>query len=240
MALKKKLTKDEHEKLSDAFKKEYKQVGDDFVLDIDGEEDIGALKRAKDHEKSAREIAEKKLKDIEDAQKAKDEEIARKSGDLVALEKSYKDKAETDVAKEREKVKKRDAVIERVTVDAAAKDLAHKISNAPNLILPHIRSRMRVEWNDDEPVARILDNTGKPSAMTLDDLGNEFVANKDFSAIILSSRATGGARVPTTGGGAPNVPNPLHQQGNKPADLARESPSNIVAMLDANKAATGK
>ena len=42
MALKKKLTKAEYEKLSEHIKAEYIEDGDGFRLDIDGDEDTGA------------------------------------------------------------------------------------------------------------------------------------------------------------------------------------------------------
>ena len=54
MALKKKLTKAEYEKLSEHIKAEYIEDGDGFRLDIDGDEDTGALKRAKDREAQLR------------------------------------------------------------------------------------------------------------------------------------------------------------------------------------------
>ncbi|WBF76910.1 hypothetical protein PSV3_00208 [Septimatrevirus PSV33] len=57
MALKKKLTKEEHAKLSDALKAEYIEDGDGFRLDVDGDEDTGALKRAKDREAQLRKDA---------------------------------------------------------------------------------------------------------------------------------------------------------------------------------------
>ncbi|WEM33660.1 hypothetical protein PSAKC1_00019 [Pseudomonas phage PSA-KC1] len=62
MALKKKLTKEEHAKLSDALKAEYIEDGDGFRLDVDGDEDTGALKRAKDREAQLRKDAEKEAK----------------------------------------------------------------------------------------------------------------------------------------------------------------------------------
>ena len=67
MALKKKLTKEEHSKLSDHLKAEYIEDGDGdgFRLDIDGDEDTGALKRAKDREAQLRRDAEAKLREAQ-------------------------------------------------------------------------------------------------------------------------------------------------------------------------------
>jgi hypothetical protein len=66
MALKKKLTKEEYSKLSDHIKAEYIEDGDGFRLDIDGDEDTGALKRAKDREAQLRRDAEAKLREAQE------------------------------------------------------------------------------------------------------------------------------------------------------------------------------
>ena len=54
MALKRKITKADYDKLAADLKTEYVADGDDnYRLDLDGEEDTGALKRAKDRETSS-------------------------------------------------------------------------------------------------------------------------------------------------------------------------------------------
>jgi hypothetical protein len=48
MALKKKISKDDYKKLSDSLKSEYKEDGESYVLDVEGDEggeDVGALKK---------------------------------------------------------------------------------------------------------------------------------------------------------------------------------------------------
>ena len=61
MALKRKITKADYDKLAADLKTEYVADGDDnYRLDLDGEEDTGALKRAKDRETQLRKDAEKK------------------------------------------------------------------------------------------------------------------------------------------------------------------------------------
>ena len=64
MALKKKITKEAFEKLPDVLKSEYVANGDDYVLDVDGEEDTGALKRAKDREKQRADELATQIKDL--------------------------------------------------------------------------------------------------------------------------------------------------------------------------------
>ena len=94
MALKKKITKEDHAKLSDALKSEYVEDGDGFRLDVDGEEDTGALKRAKDREAQLRREAEAKLREAQEQLDALGSDDARKKGDIATLEKSWQKKIE--------------------------------------------------------------------------------------------------------------------------------------------------
>ena len=231
MALKKKLSKAEYDKLSDAIKAEYIEDGDGFRLDIDGDEDTGALKRAKDREAQLRRDAEAKLREAQEELDRINGDDARKKGDIATLEKSWQKKLEDQKAEYEGRVGKLTAHTTKTLVDNVATQIATKISNAPALLLPHIKSRLQADFEGDAPVTRVLDKDGKPSAMTVEELAAEFVANKDFSAIITASKASGGAGKPSnnSGGGAPN-------NSDKPADLASMNPAQLAEHIKASKA----
>ena len=231
MALKKKLTKAEYEKLSEHIKAEYIEDGDGFRLDIDGDEDTGALKRAKDREAQLRRDAEAKLREAQEELDRINGDDARKKGDIATLEKSWQKKLEDQKSEYEGKVSKLTAHTTKTLVDNVATQVATKISNAPALLLPHIKSRLQADFEGDSPVTRVLDKDGKPSAMTVEELAAEFVANKDFSAIITASKASGGAGKPSNnnGGGAPN-------NSDKPADLASMNPAQLAEHIKASKA----
>lgn len=233
MALKKKLTKEEHAKLSDALKAEYIEDGDGFRLDVDGDEDTGALKRAKDREAQLRKDAEKEAKELRERLESIEGDDARKKGDIATLEKSWQSKLEKQREEYEAKVSKLTSHTTKTLVDNVASQLAHKISNAPAIIMPHIKSRLIADFEGDTPVTRVLDKDGKPSALTIDELANEFVANKDFSAIVTASKASGGAGKPSqNGGGAPK----FNGQSDKPADLSKMNPAELAAHLKEAKA----
>jgi hypothetical protein len=237
MALKKKLTKEEHAKLSDALKAEYIEDGDGFRLDVDGDEDTGALKRAKDREAQLRKDAEKEAKELRERLESIEGDDARKKGDIATLEKSWQSKLEKQREEYEAKVSKLTSHTTKTLVDNVASQLAHKISNAPAIIMPHIKSRLIADFEGDAPVTRVLDKDGKPSALTIDELANEFVANKDFSAIITASKASGGAGKPSqNGGGAPK----FNGQSDKPADLSKMNPAELAAHLKEAKANENK
>ena len=231
MALKKKLTKEEHAKLSEHIKAEYIEDGDGFRLDIDGDEDTGALKRAKDREAQLRREAETKLREAQEQLDALGNDDARKKGDIQTLEKSWQKKLDDSKAEYESKLGKLTSHTKTQLVDNVAQQIASKISNAPALLLPHIKARLAADFEGDAPVTRILDKDGKPSAMTVEELSAEFVANKDFSAIITASKASGGAGKPSNsnGGGAPN-------KSDKPADLASMNPAQLAEHIKASKA----
>jgi len=235
MALKKKLTKEEHAKLSNALKAEYVEDGDGFRLDVDGEEDTGALRRAKDREAQLRKDAETKLREAQEELDRINGDDARKKGDIQTLEKSWQKKLDDQKAEYEGKLGKLTGHTTKTLVDNVASQIAHKISNAPAIILPHIRARLQADFEGDEPKTRILDKDGKPSAMTIEELSNEFIANKDFSAIITASKASGGAGKPSqNGGGAPKIDG----QSDKSADLSKMNPTELAAHLKEAKAQT--
>lgn len=213
MALKKKVTEQEFDALIAQIQGEYKLIegSTDYELSIDGEEDNGALLRAKQHEKDARMTAEKKLKELQDkmdlaeeTERKAREKAAREGGDIKALEKSWREKAAADALVLQKQIDALNGSLTTLTVDNVATQLAAKISTAPAVLLPHIKSRLRSEIVEGVATTRVLDAKGQPSALTVDELEKEFLANKDFSGIIRASSASGGgARGSDYGGGAP-------------------------------------
>lgn len=193
--------------LSEDMKALYKKQDDgSYQLQVEGMEDTGALKRAKDHEKAKRQEAETKARDLEarvaELEAASDDKNKQK-GDVDALNKSWEAKLAKREKELNDKVAARDQQLTGLLVDNEALALATEISTSPSLILPHIRQRFKVEEVDGKLTVRILDKDGQVSASTQKDLKEEFVANPDFAAIIVGSRASGsGAQGGQRGGGA--------------------------------------
>jgi len=237
MALKKKITKAQHDALSEVMKAEYIEDGEGFRLDLEGDEDNGALKRAKDRESQLRKDAEKALKEAQDQLDALGTDDARKKGDIATLEKSWQTKLDSQKTEYETKVNKLTAHTTKSLVDNIALQLATELSKtAPKLLIPHIRSRLQANFDTDEPTTRILDKNGQPSALTIAELKAEFVADADYSAIITASKASGGAEKPSNiGGSAPN----FNGEQNK-ADLSKMGPKELAAHLTEAKAQTNQ
>lgn len=206
MALKRKITKAEYDALSDVLKAEYKAEGDAYVLDVD-DPAFAALKAEKEEEKRKREKAEADLKARDDAKAEADrkaaEDAARAAGDVAALEKSWKEKAERDVAAEAAKTAATTAALRALLVDTQAQKIADAICTVPALLVDKIKERMTVEIHDGVPVVRVLTADKKPSALSVADLQKEFLDNPLYKAIIKGSNSSGGgAGGSGEGGGA--------------------------------------
>lgn len=209
MALKRKIDKATYDKLKDDVKSEYEEKDGSYVLIIEGEDDPAELKRAKDREVQARKDAEKKAKELQEALDEATGNDAKKRGDIEVLEKSWKEKLEKKEKELTDKLTAKDSFIRTTLVDNVASKLAAKLAgDKASIMLPHIKARLTAELDGESPTTKVLDAAGKVSAASLEDLEKEFVANKDFSSIIVGSKASGsgaskGGEQRQAGGGAP-------------------------------------
>jgi hypothetical protein len=126
---------------------------------------------------------------------------AKTSGDMEALEQSWKDKytsRETELTNELTGYQK---MISDSTSGQQAVMLAAEMSipGSADVLLPHIKNRLTTEIQDGKPVLRVLDSQGKPSAMSVDDLKKEIESNPAFAPLLIGSLASGGGSI-TQGG----------------------------------------
>ncbi len=231
--MKHKLSKEEFDKLSDDFKKEYKAEGEEYVLTVEGLEDNGALKRAKDYEKEKRQKAEAKLRETEDKVVELEDKVTELQGsapDTKKLEESWKQKLDK-VIKEKDEA---NAVlvkeIERMCVDDVSSSVARDLSDSPDVLTPHIKSRLMVEMEGGKAKTRIKDADGNPSALTLDELKTEFRSNASFAAVIKGSEGSGSGANGGQGGKGNG-----QSQGGSQLDLTTASTKEIVAHRKANQ-----
>lgn len=171
-----------------------------FRLNIDGlplPEDTSALKNALAHERAERKRAADERKKAEDAARKAAEEKARQEGDVAALEKSWQEKLDAGVNEWKGKYESERGHVTNLLVDNVASTMANElaVTGSAVALVPHIRSRLTVEYADGKPVTRVLDGKGQPSAATLDELKAEFASNSAFAPIIAQTKASGGGAV---------------------------------------------
>lgn len=236
MALARKITKEQFDKLADNIKFEYVADGDSYTLQTTGDEDIGPLKRANQRLKDQVEHLEGKNDELAGKLDKIEKNPARKQGDIDALERQWNKDKETAVGEVTAKLEKANSFIKQSLLENAASSLADKISTSPAIIRPHIERRLTVDIDGDTPVVKVLDKDGKASALTVEKLGEEFVANKDFSSIIRVTKASGGAGSPSSNGGAVKPTGQQPAAGEQPANLAAMNPRDLAAHIEAKKA----
>lgn len=192
MALKKKISATAYEALNEALKSEYTLVGEDYILDVDGDDrptqaDLDALKQAKQHEKEARQTAERELKALKAAGEGNSTEAQQLREELESLN---------------TRLSSRDNALKKTALEAAASKVTVK-SKFPTAMLPNVLTRLDASIDDSgQAVVTVLGADGKPSKMTLDELVVDFQKNKEFEGLMLGSAASGGGNLgdPADGG----------------------------------------
>lgn len=197
----------------------YEEKDGAYFLKVSGvvpESDIDGLKASRDallaekkeQQRLAQEAEAEKLRIEREAL----EEAARQKGDWQALEDSYKAKLaekENEFSSQAETLRKQ---VYKLTVGDQALKLASEISksHAIGIMTPFIEQRLTLDENNN---VRVLDLQGKPSAMTIDDLKQEFKVNAMFQDIVVANNSSGGgATGGGQGGGAAKNPKEMTEQ----------------------------
>lgn len=204
--MKRKLTKEQYEALEEGLKALYVAKGDGYALDLedDDEDDDSAaelerLRSKRDIEVEHRKKAEKRVRDLEkqiddDEKRRLDEndDDARKTKDIEALDKSWKAKYEKREQELLGEVGQSKAAVEHLLIDSNAQQIATRLSEVPELLSPVIKQRLRVEYVDGKPELRVLDSKGELSASSLEDLEKEIAGDKRYAPVIIASKGSGG------------------------------------------------
>jgi hypothetical protein len=213
MALKRKLAKEEYDKLSDAHKELYSDPGNNgnYVLDAEPDEDTAPLKTALEREKAAAAAAKRAAEDL--AAKYKDvdpekyqqliteaEERARdskkKSGDWEGWKASFEEQKAKDVKALEEKIVERDRRIRKFLLEdkvriAALENGVRKESVARvvrDLLHPD-SPRFRL---DDKEQIEVLDDKGSPMDVKLDSFFKD-IYMQEASEFYVGSEPNGGS-----------------------------------------------
>jgi hypothetical protein len=234
--------------VSDELKGHYKEVDGKFVLQVEGGEDTGALKRAKEHEKERARTAEGKQRDAEATRDALQEEIdnIRKGSvpktDVDALELSMKNRYEAKLTEKDTAAATLTKQLNTLLVTNKAHELAAKIVASPDyidVIMPHITRALALDTVDGVAVTRVLDAEGRPTADTLDDLEKRLLQNKAFATILRGSQASGSGA--SGGGGGGGASKKLSEMSEKErTDLAKSDPQKFQRLVEENRAAAKK
>lgn len=185
MSLKYKISAATFEKMEESVQKLYSKDDENYKLNVDGLPDF-------EREQNLREKAETRASDL---QKKLDEidvdGFQRKEAEL-------KESHAKEVAKLQATIAKNEAHILATAKSQSAKEIAAKISNAPDLLLPHIESNIHAELKNGQ--VELTYKTSKGEAVDVENFSKDFQTNDKFSAIIIGSKASGtsgGSKLPS-------------------------------------------
>jgi DNA-directed RNA polymerase subunit F len=235
MALKAVLTAEEHGKLGDGLKSEYKQVDGKFILDVtptDGYEldDVSGLKSSLGKERTAKSALEKQLekfKDLDpDAARTALTELEelkaidpKKEADKLASTKVESAKQQLMAAHSKE-VKQRDdrisaltKTVEALLIDSTAAAAIAEAKGDVELLMPHVRKHTRVKEDNGQFSVEIVDKDGnarigdsKGGPMDIKGLIAEMRSSPTFGKAFEGDGTTGSGKQPgSAGGGMPNT-----------------------------------
>lgn len=213
-----------------------------YRLDVDGLEDTGALKRAKDHEKKKRQAAEGKVTELES-------QIEELQEQITGLEGSGKGKGnDAEVARLQRQVEKltndlakakNDATTEisRLHTSSAVAKIVGELTDHPDLLNPVVQARLKVVLDDDgTSKVVVLDEDGDESYMSQEDLIKEIRANKKYAPIIRASKGSGSG-APGSVQGVPGAKTKLSDYtGQERVKLQQENPAEFKRLLDLQRA----
>lgn len=167
-----------------------------FRLDVSGLEDTGALKRAKEHEKTQRKAAQAKATELQSKIEDLEEQIAalgdpaRGSADALKLQKLERLLSETNT-----KLTSRESElmgeISRLTSASTATILVGELTDFPDLMLPMIRDRLTTVMEDGRAVVKVKDPDGDVGTMTVAELKAEIENDTKYAPLLRGSGGSG-------------------------------------------------
>lgn len=188
-----KITKAQFDALSEEQQAAYTAKGDGYQLKIEGLPDFDALNAEMQAMRESQQTlldeakkAKSEKTNAEKAAKAAAEEAARKNGDVETLEKSWQAKLTAEQEAHAATKNRYGSQVSKLMVGNVAAELSNKLfKDKAKALEHHVLNRLQLEEGENgEFKTRVLDAEGKISALSLDDLVNEFKANDMFKPFI--------------------------------------------------------
>lgn len=156
------------------------------------------------------------FKALKAEKEARERKKATDEGDFKSLEAQLVTKYETQIQAEQAEKKRYAAAMERHLVDSALAQELAKHSDSPKLLMPHLRSHLKVMEVDGEFVARIVDAAGNvrigkgqgSSPMTIAEFAEEARSNAEYGPLFRGSGSSGGgaSKSASSAGGQSVIP----------------------------------
>lgn len=214
----------------------YEQHGEKYRLKVEGIDPADELKEALRKEREERRAAKERAEELERKAQQAAEEAAKRSGDTEALDRSWNEKYTKALGEKDQTLTALQAQVHALTVGATAARLAGELAvQGSSAVLQRlIEPRLSMDMRDGKPVVVVLDNEGRPTALTPDELKNEIISDAALAPLVAGSKATGGGAAGSKGGGAAKTWDQL--SGMERVELRRTNPAEHARL----KAAAGQ
>lgn len=219
----------------------YKAQGEDYVLAIEGlpepqNEDVTGLKAKNDELLAELRANKTKARDAEEAARLAAEDLARKSGDTEALDRSWTEKHTRALGEKETALSALQQQVHALTVGATAARLAGELAvqGSSAVLQKLIEPSLSMEIRDGKPVVVVLDAERRPTALTVDEFKNQLFNDAALAPLIAASRATGGGAPGGKGGGAAKTWDQM--TGMERVELRRTNPAEHARMKAAAQA----
>lgn len=209
----------------------YEEKDGKFVLKVEGipqaepGEDVTGLKNKVEELLAEKKAEAKRRQEAEDAAKRAAEEHARKTGDVEALQKSWEEKHTKALTEKEQTLAALQSQVHALTVGATAARLAGELAvqGSAGVLQRLIEPRLSMDIRDGKPVVVVLDNEGRPTALTPEEFKNEITSDASLAPLVAGSKATGGGAAGSKGGGAAKTWDQL--SGMERVELRRTNPA---------------
>ncbi len=218
------LTVDNLDNVQENLRNFYVEKNGKYQLDVSGIEDTGGLKSALDKEREAHKRLEKATKSWEklgktpeeiseilqaheDAEKAK----AEKAGDWEKLKAQMNDSHAKEIAAKDNELASMRKALEANLIDAQATSAIAAAKGVPELLLPHVKSHVKVVENEGNYKVAVVDAKGDPringkgEPLTIADLVAEMKQSEVFGRAFEGTGHTGTGKEASSGGVVPIV-----------------------------------
>lgn len=180
----------------------YEEKDGAFVLKVEGVDDGAELKRAKDHEKKARQQAEREREELRAALEEKNQELENLIPKSSAEEQANKFKKQLEKL-EREssqKISTYQQQLQKLLIDQKAEAIARELAvpGSEAVLIPHIKSRLALDEQNFTTVYKNADGIDYSEKEMIE----EFRGSAAFAPLLVASKATGGGASQSKGGGA--------------------------------------
>lgn len=215
----------------------YKAQGENYVLAVEGlpephNEDVTGLKAKNDELLAELRANKAKARDAEEAARLAAEDLARKSGDTEALDRSWTEKHTKALGEKETALSALQQQVHALTVGATAARLAGELAvqGSSAVLQQIIEPRLSMEIRDGKPVVVVLDSERRPSALTVDEFKEQLFNDAALAPLIAASKATGGGAAGSKGPGGKTRLSDMSESERK--QLANENPALFAKLVE--------